>query len=156
VRLLIVAVGEKPPAWVREGYADYARRLPRPYTPELIEIALGHRGKGADVARAIADEGARVLAALPRQALVVALDERGASWSSVDLSRRLGQWSQEGRDVAFVIGGPDGHAPAVRERAALVWSLSALTLPHGLVRVLLAEQCYRAWSLLQNHPYHRA
>jgi 23S rRNA (pseudouridine1915-N3)-methyltransferase len=156
MRILIVAVGEKPPAWVRDGFVDYVRRLPKPYAPELIEIPLGRRGKGQDSARAIADEGVRVIAALPKQAHVVALDERGASWTSIALSQQLAGWSQAGRDVAILIGGPDGHAPAVMALAAQRWSLSALTLPHALVRVLLAEQLYRAWSLLQGHPYHRA
>jgi 23S rRNA (pseudouridine1915-N3)-methyltransferase len=156
MRIVLIAVGEKPPAWVRDGYADYVRRIPKPYTPELIELPLGQRGKSADPARAIADEGARVLAALPRQAQVVALDERGKPWTSIELSQQLGAWAQNGLPVALLIGGPDGHAPEVLARAQQRWSLSALTLPHALVRVLVAEQLYRAWSLLQGHPYHRA
>ncbi len=156
MKIAIIAVGEKPPAWVRDAYGDYVKRLPKPYAPELIELPLGKRAGSSDPARAIADEGTRVLAALPKQAHVVALDERGAAWTSVELSRQLAHWSREGQDVALLIGGPDGHAPAVMARAQQRWSLSNLTLPHALVRVLLAEQLYRAWTLMQGHPYHRA
>src|SRR5687767_10930189 len=156
MRILLVAVGEKAPAWVREGYADYAKRLPKPYAPELVELALGARSKSSDPARAIADEGKRVLAAVPKQAALVALDERGTAWTSVELARRLAAWAQSGRDVALVIGGPDGHAPGVLERATQRWSLSPLTLPHMLVRLVVIEQLYRAWTLLEGHPYHRA
>jgi 23S rRNA (pseudouridine1915-N3)-methyltransferase len=156
MRIVLIAVGEKPPAWVRDGFVDYARRLPKPWTPELVELALGHRGKGADPARAIADEGARVLAALPKSAHIVALDERGSGWTSVELSRRMDGWAQAGDPVALLIGGPDGHAPEVLQRARERWSLSSLTLPHALVRVVVAEQLYRGWTLLQGHPYHRA
>jgi 23S rRNA (pseudouridine1915-N3)-methyltransferase len=156
VRIVILAVGEKPPAWVRDGFTDYARRLPKPWAPELVELPLGLRGKGADPARAIADEGARVLSALPKSAHVVALDERGSAWTSVQLSQRMAAWAQAGDPVALLIGGPDGHAPEVMQRAHERWSLSPLTLPHALVRVLLAEQLYRGWTLLQGHPYHRA
>jgi 23S rRNA (pseudouridine1915-N3)-methyltransferase len=156
MRIVLVAVGEKAPAWVREGYADYAKRLPKPYAPELVELALGARSKASDPARAMADEGKRVLAALPKQAELVALDERGQPWSSVELSRRLAAWAQSGRDVALVIGGPDGHSPAVLGRATQRWSLSPLTLPHMLVRLVVIEQLYRAWTLLEGHPYHRA
>ena len=156
MRIVLVAVGEKPPAWVREGFAEYAKRLPRPFAPELVELALGARGKGRDPARAIADEGERVLAALPKNAYVVALDERGRTWSSVELSKQFEAWQQGGRDVALVIGGPDGHAGAVIARADQKWSLGPLVLPHMLVRLVVVEQLYRAWTIATGHPYHRA
>lgn len=156
MRIALIAIGEKSPSWVREGWAEYAKRLPKAYAPELVELPLGARGKSRDPARAIAEEGERVLAALPKQSLVVALDERGRGWTSVELSKQLAQWAQSGRDVALVVGGPDGHAPAVLARADLRWSLSPLTLPHMLVRLVVVEQLYRAWTLLENHPYHRA
>lgn len=156
MRIVLIAVGEKPPAWVRDGFADYARRLPKPWTPELVELPLGTRSKAADPARAIADEGTRVLATLPKSAHVVALDERGSAWTSVQLSQRMAAWAQGGDPVALLVGGPDGHAPAVLPRVRERWSLSPLTLPHALVRVLVAEQLYRGWTLLQGHPYHRA
>lgn len=156
MRIALVAVGEKPPAWVRDGYADYAKRLPHPFRPDLIEVAPGTRGKGRDLARAIADEGGRVLAALPKSCLAIALDERGKPWSSADLARELAAWQQSGQDVALLLGGPDGHAPDVARRAQRQWSLSPLTLPHMLVRLVVIEQLYRAWTMLQGHPYHRA
>jgi 23S rRNA (pseudouridine1915-N3)-methyltransferase len=156
MRVMIVAVGDKPPAWVREGCNEYAKRLPRHLAPALIEVPPGERGKGRDVARAIAAEGERVLSLLPDDAHVIGLDERGKPWTSVFLSRQLGMWQQDGRDVAFLIGGPEGHSPAVLAHVDHLWSLGPLTLPHMLVRLVLVEQLYRAWSLLHNHPYHRA
>jgi len=155
MRVVLIAVGEKPPGWVKEGFAEYAKRLPKPFTPELIELPLGARGKGRDPRRAMLDEGERVVAALPKNAHLVVLDERGAQWDSIELSKQLETWSQSGRDIAFAIGGPDGHAPAVLERAQQRWSLSKLTLPHMIVRLVIAEQLYRAWTLTQGHPYHR-
>ena len=121
-----------------------------------MEIEPGLRGKGRDAARATADEGARVLAALPKQAHVVALEGRGKAYSSEQLATRMEAWRQGGRDLAFLIGGPEGHAPEVLSASQEQWSLGALTLPHMLVRLLVAEQLYRAASQLANHPYHRA
>lgn len=156
MRIHLLAVGRRMPAWVVSGYDEYARRLPPECRLELKEIEPGARGKGRDPARAMAEEGARLLTALPKSAQVIALDERGREWSSVELSQRLKAWLQDGRDLALLIGGADGLAPELKARAETQWSLSKLTLPHALVRVLVAEQLYRAWSLLANHPYHRA
>ncbi|MDB5969407.1 MAG: rlmH [Hydrocarboniphaga sp.] len=144
------------PDWVRTAFDDYVRRLPRELRMELVEIPLAARGKNADIARARQIEGERVLKALPDGLRTVALDERGASWSSLDLADQLKRWQQDGRDVALLVGGPDGHAPDVLKRAEQKWSLSPLTLPHALVRVLIAEQIYRATTLIAGHPYHRA
>ncbi|MFC4728197.1 23S rRNA (pseudouridine(1915)-N(3))-methyltransferase RlmH [Coralloluteibacterium thermophilus] len=152
----LIAVGERAPEWVATGYAEYAKRLSHWLPLELVEIAPGLRGKNRDAARAMADEGQRVAAALPKGALVVALDGRGRAYSSEELARRLEHWRQQGRDLAFLIGGPEGHAPEVLAAADERWSLGPLTLPHMLVRLVLAEQLYRAASLLANHPYHRA
>jgi 23S rRNA (pseudouridine1915-N3)-methyltransferase len=152
----LIAVGERAPPWVAEGFAEYQKRLSHWLPLELTEVAPGLRGKGRDAARATADEGARVLAALPKQAHVVALDGRGKPYSSEQLAQRLGHWRQQGQDLAFLVGGPEGHAPDVLAAAGETWSLGPLTLPHMLVRLLLAEQLYRAASLLANHPYHRA
>lgn len=152
----LVAVGERPPAWVVEGYADYAKRLAHELPLELVEVAPGIRGKGRDPRRAMVEEGARVLAALPKNARVVALDGRGKAWTSEQLAERLEHWRWQGQDLAFLIGGPEGHASEVLARADESWSLGPLTLPHMLVRLVLAEQLYRAQSLLGNHPYHRA
>jgi len=151
----LVSVGERMPAWVAEGFAEYRKRLSRQLALELIEIPLGARGKSRDPARAIAEEGAAVIAALPRDAHVVALDGRGATWSSEQLATELARWRMAGRDPVFLIGGPDGHAPAVLERADQRWSLGPLTLPHMLVRLVVAEQLYRAASIIAGHPYHR-
>ena len=156
MRIAILAVGQKPPDWVRAGFEEYRKRLPKPYAPELIELAAGTRGASRDPARAIADEGARVLAAVPKGARLVLLDERGKPWSSTQLSSELNAWSQDGRDVAIAIGGADGHAPEVSAKAEQRWSLGPLTLPHMLVRLVLIEQLYRAWTLMTGHPYHRA
>ena len=152
----LVAVGERPPAWVAEGYADYTKRLSRELPLELVEVTPGLRGKGRDAARAMADEGERVLAALPKNAWVVTLDGRGKPYSSEQLAQRLAVWRQQGRDLAFLVGGPEGHAPSVLQRADESWALGAMTLPHMMVRLLVAEQLYRACSMLGNHPYHRA
>ena len=151
-----MAVGERPPEWVATGFSEYQKRLSHWLPLELVEVAPGLRGKGRDAARATADEGARVLAALPRDVHVVALDGRGKAWSSEQLAQRMEHWRQQGRDLAFLVGGPEGHAPGVLAVAAEQWSLGPLTLPHMLVRLVLAEQLYRAASLLANHPYHRA
>lgn len=152
----LIAVGERAPAWVAEGFAEYRKRLSHWLPLDLVEVEPGVRGKGRDIAKAMADEGARVLAALPKNAHVIALDGRGRMHSSEQLAVRLEHWRGQGRDLAFLIGGPEGHAPEVLQRADETWSLGPLTLPHMLVRLVLAEQVYRAAALLANHPYHRA
>lgn len=152
----LIAVGERAPHWVSEGFGEYRKRLSHWLPLELVEIEPGVRGKGRDATRAMQDEGVRVLAALPRQATVVALDGRGRTWSSEQLAQRLEHWRGQGRDLAFLIGGPEGHAADVIARADELWSLGALTLPHMLVRLVVAEQLYRAAALLAHHPYHRA
>ena len=155
MKAVLIAVGERAPDWVAQGFSEYQKRLSHWLPLSLHEISPGLRGKGRDGARAIADEGARVLAALPKHAHVVALDGRGRNFSSEQLATRLEAWRQQGRDLAFLIGGPEGHAPEVLAAAQEQWSLGALTLPHMLVRLLVAEQLYRAASQLANHPYHR-
>jgi 23S rRNA (pseudouridine1915-N3)-methyltransferase len=156
VHAKLIAIGERMPGWVAEGFAEYAKRLSRDLPLELVEIKPGARGKGRDDARAVADEGAALLGALPRDAHVVALDGRGSTWSSDQLAQQLSAWRMAGRDVAFLVGGPDGHAPEVLQRADQRWSLGPLTLPHMLVRLVVAEQLYRAATIINGHPYHRA
>ena len=142
------------PGWVETGYEEYAKRLPAECALRLVEVEPGHRGKVASVELARREEGARLLAALPKGAQVIALDERGRTWSTAELSRELAGWLAEGRDLALLVGGPEGLDPACRQRADRLWSLSPLTFPHPLVRVILAEQLYRAHAILHGSGYH--
>ena len=152
MRAFLIAVGERMPAWVQQGFAEYVKRLSRELPLELAEVSA----KSRDPARAMAEEGAALLAAIPKGAHAVALDSRGKPWSSEDLAKQLAHWRMQGKDLAFLIGGADGFAPTVLDRADQCWSLGPLTLPHPLVRIVVAEQLYRAASLLANHPYHRS
>lgn len=156
MRTRLISVGERMPAWVAEGFAEYHKRLARELPLELTEIPLGNRGKSRDPLRAIAVEGAAVLAAVSADAHVVALDQRGKPWTSEQLAEHLSAWRMQGRDLAILIGGPDGHADDVLNRANQRWSLGPLTLPHMLVRLIVVEQLYRATTILAGHPYHRA
>lgn len=151
----VLAVGTKMPSWVIQGVEEYQKRLPREWKFEWIELAIGHRSKSQDVARAIESEGNAMLAAINLQEHVIALDVKGKVWSTNDLSTETSKWQMSGQDMALLIGGPDGISPACLARANQRWSLSALTLPHPLVRIVLVEQLYRSWSLLNNHPYHK-
>jgi 23S rRNA (pseudouridine1915-N3)-methyltransferase len=151
-----ICVGNRMPQWVQEGYGEYAKRMPPECGLRLVEIAPGRRGKGADIQRAIREEGERMLAAIPRDCRVLALDVKGKSWSTEQLAKQLNGWMGEGRDLALLVGGPEGLAESCLQRADGRWSLSSLTLPHPLVRVVVSEQLYRAWSVLRGHPYHRA
>lgn len=156
MRIRLICVGTKMPAWVTTGFQEYAKRLPADCRLELVEIPPGHRGKGADVQRAIEKESRLILAALGKDERVVALDVEGRQWSTEQLAKTVGEWQMGGQNVALLIGGPDGLSAECLALAQQRWSLSNLTYPHPLVRVILAEQIYRAWSLLNNHPYHRA
>lgn len=154
MRLRLIAVGTRQPDWVDSATLEYLRRLRAPWRCELVEVEAATRGtRGAD--DAVRREGERVLAALRDRERVVLLDETGKALATRELAARLGVLAGESPDLALLIGGPDGHAPAVRARAAESWSLSRFTLPHGLARVLVAEQLYRAQTVLLGHPYHR-
>ena len=155
MRVTILSVGHKMPAWVRNGFHEYARRMPPEVHVELVELKPEERGAGKDAVKAKAVEGERLLAALPDGGILLALDERGKTVSTQGLSVMLAEWMRDASHPVFAIGGADGLSDAVKERAAKLVSLSALTLPHGLVRVVLAEQLYRACSILAHHPYHR-
>nr|WP_283101581.1 23S rRNA (pseudouridine(1915)-N(3))-methyltransferase RlmH [Halomonas populi] len=150
-----MAVGTKMPEWVERGVEEYRKRLPRDFALEIVEIAPGARGKNADVARAIAQEGERIRERLKGTEWLVALEVGGHPWSTEQLTTQAESWRLEGRDVALLVGGPDGLEPSLSASADQRWSLSPLTLPHPLVRIVLAEQLYRAWTLLVGHPYHR-
>lgn len=154
MRLRIVALGRRMPAWVSAAVTDYAQRVPPEYALEIVELKPAARDRGRTIPQLLADEAARLALACAGSTLV-ALDERGAAWTTRDLADRLVHWRADGADVAFVIGSADGLDPSVRKRAQAVVALSAMTLPHGLARVMLAEQIYRAASLVAGHPYHR-
>jgi 23S rRNA (pseudouridine1915-N3)-methyltransferase len=156
MRLLIVAAGTRLPDWINTGFENYAGRLTRDYRLELKEIALGQRAATGSPAQAIAKEGEKMLAALPQGSYVVAMQVGGRSMSSEQLAQFLQARARDGRDVVFCIGGPEGLAPDVDAKADFRWSLSSLTLPHALARVVLAEALYRAVSIIKGHPYHRA
>ncbi len=155
MQLIIAAVGHRMPAWIESGFAEYAKRMPPECRLHLKEIKPVERNGSNTAESAMAQERSRIEAALPKGARVVALDERGRDLTSMQLSRELTVWQQDGRDVVFVIGGADGLDPEFKAQATLLLRISSLTLPHGIARVLLAEQLYRAWSITQNHPYHR-
>ncbi len=156
MQLLVAAVGQRMPSWVTEAWTEYARRMPPGMSLSLREISLAKRGKNADTKRLSAIESNALYAAMPARARVIALDVQGQAWSTEKLAAQLEQWMGEGRDVGFMIGGPDGIDADILQKADERWSLGPLTLPHPLVRVVLAEQLYRAWTITQNHPYHRA
>ena len=156
MQLMVAAVGQRMPVWVNEAWSEYSRRMPPNLVLNLREISMAKRGKNADTRRLMAVEGKAMIDAMPARARVVALDVKGQAWSTEKLATNLQEWMGEGRDVGFMIGGPDGIAADVMQSANNRWSLGPLTLPHPLVRVVLAEQLYRAWTITQNHPYHRA
>lgn len=156
MQIHLIAVGTRMPAWVTEGYREYANRLPRECSLKLVEISPCKRRKTLNTERIRAEEGQLLQAALPPQATVIALDVRGKPWDTETLATRMHGWLQDGRDVALLVGGADGLSDECLGRADLRWSLSAHTLPHALVRVVVAEQLYRAWTILSGHPYHRA
>ena len=155
MRIKLLAVGTRMPGWVETGVAEYRKRLPAEFSLEIQEIALAKRGKNADIRRARQQEGEALLKAVPRDDLIVALDVTGRALSTEKLADTLGGWHDEGHNLSLLVGGPDGLDSSCLEQARQRWSLSAMTLPHPLVRVMLAEQIYRAWSILQGHPYHR-
>lgn len=155
MRIRLLAVGTRMPGWVDEGFTDFAKRLSGDISLELVEIAAGKRLKATDLARVKEQEGEALLAALRPQERVIALDVLGRQLSTDDLAATLKDWQVDGRPAALLVGGPEGLSKAVLERAGEKWSLSRLTLPHPLVRIVVAEQVYRAWSLLKGHPYHR-
>ena len=155
MRVRLIAVGSRMPKWVREAYEDYITRLGSGLKVSLVEIEPGQRTAGRPPRKAMEAEAQRLLAALRKDEYVVALDERGAEMTTRELAAWLKTRMQDGRDLAFLVGGPDGFAPEVLARSDFKWSLSRLTFPHALVRVVLAEQLYRAHGVLANHPYHR-
>lgn len=155
VEFIVTAVGTRMPTWVDEAFAEYQKRMPREARIKLLEIKPEKRDGGKTAQQVMAVEAERIAAAIPKGAMCIALDEHGKQFTSQVLAQEMQKWLGAGCNVSLIIGGADGLAPEIKTRADLLWSLSPLTLPHGMVRVLLAEQLYRAHSILQNHPYHR-
>jgi 23S rRNA (pseudouridine1915-N3)-methyltransferase len=155
MKIRLIAVGTKMPSWVQEGFAEYTKRMPHDCRMELIELPIGPRGKNQPVSKAIEKEGQAMLAVMKPQNTCVALEVLGKPWSTQQLAKQMTGWRMEGQDVDLLVGGPDGLSPQCTQKATQKWSLSPLTLPHPLVRVLLAEQLYRAWTVNNNHPYHK-
>ncbi len=156
MHIRLLAVGDRQPSWVDEAFGKYTGRYPREWKFRLDTIATVRRNKNDKSRQAMEAEGTLILEKLGSDEQVVLLDERGKQLSSKSLASRLSEWQTDGRDLCFIIGGPDGVSGLVRQRADWMWSLSQLTLPHGLARALLSEQLYRAWSLQTGHPYHRS
>lgn len=154
MKIQLIAVGTKMPDWVKTGFEEYQRRFPKDMPFELIEIPAGKRGKNADIKRILEQEGKAMLAAAGK-GKVVTLDIPGKPWTTEQLASQLEGWKNDGRDICLLIGGPEGLSPECKQAAEQSWSLSPLTLPHPMVRVIVAESLYRAWSLTTNHPYHR-
>ncbi len=155
MQIYLISIGQKMPSWVKQGYDEYAKRMPKECSLVLKEIPAGKRGKNSDVQRIVRDEGERMIAALSKGCHVVTLDVPGKAWSTPDLAKSMRGWLDSGQDIALLIGGPEGLADSVKQLAKQSWSLSNMTLPHPLVRIVVAEQIYRAWSIINNHPYHR-
>lgn len=155
MRIHLIAVGRRMPPWVEQGYHDFAKRLPAKCSLSLAEVPTAKRRKGLPLSRLVEQEGTQMLSMVPRDARIIAMDEQGEQWTTRVLANKLQGWLQGGQDIALLIGGPDGLAPSCREGAHELWSLSTLTLPHSLCRIIVAEQLYRAWSMLEQHPYHR-
>ncbi|WP_188152379.1 23S rRNA (pseudouridine(1915)-N(3))-methyltransferase RlmH [Teredinibacter waterburyi] len=158
MKIDLIAVGTKMPSWVQEGYQEYAKRLPRDLSLNLVELPLANRSKNTNVDQVKAAEGEQILSVIGSPSgnhRVIALDVLGKKLSTELLAEKMASWRMDGVNVSLLIGGPDGLSPKCLNRADEKWSLSGLTLPHPLVRIVLAEQLYRAWTILQNHPYHK-
>lgn len=156
MQINIIAVGKRMPGWVEIGYNEYAKRLPPSYQVHLREIGSAKRLKDSDIMRLLRFEGEQMLAAIPKGNTVIALDVKGKLWDTYKLANQLKTWHDTNQDISLLIGGPDGLAVSCLDRANLKWSLSPLTFPHPIVRVIVIEQLYRAWSILTHHPYHRS
>jgi len=155
MQINLISVGNKMPGWVQQGYEEYSKRMPKECSLVLKEVMPGKRGKNSDVTRIVRDEGERMIQSIPSKAHIVTLDIPGKPWTTPELSIAMKRWMESGQNVALMVGGPEGLSDSVKGLARESWSLSKLTFPHPVVRILVAEQLYRAWSILNNHPYHR-
>jgi 23S rRNA (pseudouridine1915-N3)-methyltransferase len=155
MKIHLLSIGHKMPVWVNQGCQEYLKRMPKECNVKLIEISAAKRTKKSDFKRIITDESQRLLAAIPKNNRIIALDVKGKHWSTEQLAQKMGHWMSSGQDIALLVGGPEGLSNDCLKSASELWSLSALTFPHPLVRVILTEQLYRGWSVLRGHPYHR-
>ena len=156
MKFYLIAVGQRIPDWIEQGYLEFAKRLPAEHRINLVEIATSKRHKNSGTRGLLEREAKLMLSAIPKSSTVIALDLGGQPWSTEQLAKQFIGWQRSGRDITFLIGGPDGLAPDCVARAQHIWSLSNLTFPHALVRIIVAEQLYRAWSINNEHPYHRS
>ena len=150
-----ITVGQKMPKWVQEGYTEYAKRLPKACSLKLVELPMAQRGKTGSVDKYKTEEAKRILDAVPKGARLIVLDEHGQQVTTYQLAEKMEDWLSGGQDIALIVGGPDGLEKSLINQAQWKWGLSKLTIPHPMVRILVAEQIYRAWSVINNHPYHR-
>ena len=155
MKVHLIAVGKKMPDWINTGYAEFSKRMPPELQINLIEVTPSTRNKSTPIEKNIKEEGEHIQSAIPANSRLIVLDENGKHFSSIDLSKKMEDWLPMGQDIVLVIGGADGIDPMIKQQADERWSLSSFTLPHALVRVVVAEQLYRAWSILKGHPYHR-
>jgi len=155
MKIHLLTIGQSIPAWIKQGYEEYAKRLPLECALLLTELPAAKRYKKQPTDKIQAEEAERLLNAIPKNCYVIALDEHGILWNTQQLTQQLSKWQQNGSDIALLVGGADGLSAECKKQAKQLWSLSPLTLPHGLVRILIAEQIYRAWSIQHQHPYHR-
>ncbi len=155
MQINLIAIGTKMPAWVQAGFEEYQKRLPREYQLNLIEIAASQRTKNSNIKNIIDDESKQLLSKVPKNNKIIALEVTGKQWNTTELAQHLQTWHDESTDISLLIGGPDGLSDVCLQAADLKWSLSHLTFPHPLVRIIVVEQMYRAWSIIANHPYHR-
>lgn len=155
MKIFLIAVGNKMPEFVNMGFKEYSKRFPKDVSLELIEIPAGKRGKNADIERITNHEGELMIQAIPKGAMIITMDIPGKMYNTPELAAELANWKMSGRDVALLVGGPEGLSEACKKLAEKSWSLSPLTMPHPIVRIVIAESLYRAWSITENHPYHR-
>jgi 23S rRNA (pseudouridine1915-N3)-methyltransferase len=155
LKIHLIAVGKKMPEWINTGYAEFSKRMPPELQINLIEITPSVRNKSTPIEKNIKEEGESIQSAIPANSKLIVLDEKGKYFSSIDLSKKMEGWLPMGQDISIVIGGTDGIDPMIKQQADEKWSVSSFTLPHALVRVVVAEQLYRAWSIMKGHPYHR-
>lgn len=157
MQINLIAVGKRMPEWVNSGFNEYTKRFPSDFRLHLFEVAMKKRGSGdSEICRTLRQEGEQMLAAIPKNNYVIALDVKGKLWDTHELAQHFETWREQSQDISLLIGGPEGLAPECLQRADSKWSLSKLTFPHPLVRIIVAEQLYRVWSILIRHPYHRS